>query len=93
MGQQTYKSDVVIVGGGIAGITSTIELLDRGLSLIPPKSALWVDCYGKRIGPRPMVTDLDTTDLLSSPFYVKLWGLIDHLRLFSANATKNPILL
>lgn len=36
---------------------------DDGLSLIPPKSALWIDCHGKRIGPRPMVTGFDTTDL------------------------------
>ncbi len=39
------------------------KIPDQGLSLIPPKSALWVDCYGKRIGPRPMVTGFDTTDL------------------------------
>ena len=36
---------------------------DHGLSLIPPKSALWMDCRGKRIGPRPMVTGFDTTEL------------------------------
>lgn len=32
----------------------------QGLSLIPPKSALWMDCRGRRIGPRPMVTGFDT---------------------------------
>ncbi|PCJ31604.1 MAG: FAD-binding dehydrogenase, partial [Moraxellaceae bacterium] len=39
------------------------QMPDHGLSLLPPKSALWVDCYGKRIGPPPMVTGFDTTDL------------------------------
>lgn len=35
----------------------------HGLSLIPPKSALWMDCRGNRIGPRPMVTGFDTNKL------------------------------
>ncbi len=32
----------------------------EGLSLIPPKSALWLDATGKRFGPRPLVTGFDT---------------------------------
>lgn len=39
------------------------EYPEHGLSLIPPRSALWVDCYGRRVGPRPMVTGFDTHDL------------------------------
>ena len=35
----------------------------HGLSLIPPKSALWMDSSGSRIGPRPMVTGFDTNKL------------------------------
>ncbi|MCG8316098.1 MAG: FAD-binding dehydrogenase [Pseudomonadales bacterium] len=35
----------------------------HGLSLIPPKSALWMDSHGNRIGPRPMVTGFDTNKL------------------------------
>ena len=35
----------------------------HGLSLIPPKTALWVDAFGNRIGPEPMVTAFDTHDL------------------------------
>lgn len=32
----------------------------HGLSLIPPKSALWLDHRGERIGPEPLVTGFDT---------------------------------
>lgn len=35
----------------------------HGLSLIPCKSALWLDHTGTRIGPEPMVTGFDTNDL------------------------------
>lgn len=35
----------------------------HGLSLIPSRSALWVDSTGKRVGPEPMVTGFDTHDL------------------------------
>jgi predicted oxidoreductase len=32
----------------------------HGLSLIPCKSALWLDHHGRRIGPEPLVTGFDT---------------------------------
>jgi hypothetical protein len=32
----------------------------EGLSLIPPKSALWLDATGKRFGPLPLITGFDT---------------------------------
>lgn len=35
----------------------------HGLSLIPCKSALWLDHTGRRIGPQPLVTGFDTHDL------------------------------
>lgn len=35
----------------------------HGLSLIPCKSALWLDHFGKRIGPQPLVTGFDTNYL------------------------------
>tara|TARA_R110001599_G_scaffold120586_1_gene291677 strand:- start:1722 stop:3332 length:1611 start_codon:yes stop_codon:yes gene_type:complete len=35
----------------------------HGLSLIPCKSALWLDANGKRIGPEPLVTGFDTNEL------------------------------
>ena len=36
---------------------------DHGISLVPPKSALWLDSHGNRIGPRPLVTGFDTHEL------------------------------
>lgn len=36
---------------------------DQGLSLIPPRSALWMDRHGRRIGPMPLITGFDTHDL------------------------------
>jgi len=35
----------------------------HGLSLIPCKSALWLDHTGRRIGPEPLVTGFDTNEL------------------------------
>ena len=35
----------------------------HGLSLIPCKSALWLDAQGRRIGPEPLVTGFDTNEL------------------------------
>lgn len=35
----------------------------HGLSLIPPRSALWLDAHGNRVGPEPMITGFDTHDL------------------------------
>ncbi|GLP94776.1 FAD-dependent oxidoreductase [Paraferrimonas sedimenticola] len=35
----------------------------HGLSLIPCKSALWLNAEGDRIGPMPLVTGFDTNDL------------------------------
>jgi uncharacterized protein len=39
------------------------EFASHGLSLIPCKSALWLDHTGKRIGPMPLVTGFDTNYL------------------------------
>ncbi len=36
----------------------------HGLSLVPPKSALWVNAHGERIGPVPLVTSYDTRYLV-----------------------------
>ncbi|MDK9704061.1 MAG: FAD-binding dehydrogenase [Sulfuritalea sp.] len=37
----------------------------HGLSLVPPRSALWLDWQGRRIGPMPLVTGFDTRDLVA----------------------------
>jgi uncharacterized protein len=37
----------------------------HGLSLVPPKSALWLNSRGARIGPMPLVAGFDTRDLIA----------------------------
>ena len=39
------------------------EFEQKGLSLIPPKTALWLDAFGKRVGPEPMISCFDTHNL------------------------------
>ncbi|MBE7635221.1 FAD-binding dehydrogenase [Sneathiella sp. P13V-1] len=36
----------------------------HGLSLVPSKSALWMDAKGRRIGPEPLVSGYDTWELV-----------------------------
>lgn len=67
--------DIVKAEGGVlthldkmwnyaAGIPHPTPKFDHhGLSLIPCKSALWLDYTGKRIGPDPLVTGFDTNYL------------------------------
>lgn len=38
---------------------------DHGLSLVPPRSALWLNWRGERIGPNPLVSGFDTRDLVT----------------------------
>jgi len=37
----------------------------HGLSLVPPKSALWLNWRGERIGPQPLVSGFDTRELVT----------------------------
>ncbi len=37
---------------------------DHGLSLIPPRSALWLNWRGERMGPQPLVSGFDTRRLV-----------------------------
>ncbi|HEX2530650.1 MAG TPA: FAD-binding dehydrogenase [Burkholderiaceae bacterium] len=37
----------------------------HGLSLVPPRSALWLDWRGQRIGPQPLVSGFDTRRLVA----------------------------
>lgn len=39
---------------------------DHGLSLVPPRSGLWLDPQGRRIGPEPLVTGFDTHALVAA---------------------------
>lgn len=39
---------------------------DHGLSLVPPRSALWLNWQGRRIGPQPLVSGFDTRRLVTA---------------------------
>ena len=70
-----HMHDVVAASGGqvthlenmwnyAAGIPHTKPQFEgHGLSLIPCKSALWLDHTGTRIGPDPLITGFDTNDM------------------------------
>ncbi len=50
-----------------AGVTHTNPRFDgHGLSLIPTRSAMWMDPTGRRIGPVPLVTAFDTRAMVAS---------------------------
>jgi uncharacterized protein len=38
---------------------------NHGLSLVPPRSALWLSWRGERLGPQPLVTGFDTRELVT----------------------------
>ncbi len=38
---------------------------NHGLSLVPPRSALWLNWRGERIGPQPLVSGFDTRRLVT----------------------------
>ncbi|MGE5453065.1 MAG: FAD-binding dehydrogenase [Acidobacteriota bacterium] len=45
----------------VAGVRHPQPLFEgHGLSLVPPKSAVWLDPDGRRIGPEPFITGFDT---------------------------------
>ncbi|GAA6173724.1 FAD-binding dehydrogenase [Colwellia sp. KU-HH00111] len=60
-GNITHLDKMWNYAAGIPHPTPTFK--QQGLSLIPCKSALWLDSNGKRIGPEPLVTGFDTNDL------------------------------
>ncbi len=60
-GNVTHLDKMWNYAAGIPHPKATFE--HQGLSLIPCKSALWLDTTGKRIGPEPMITGFDTNEL------------------------------
>lgn len=60
-GNITHLDKMWNYAAGIPHPKATFE--HQGLSLIPCKSALWLDSSGERIGPKPMVTGFDTNEL------------------------------
>ncbi len=60
-GNITHLDKMWNYAAGIPHPKATFQ--QQGLSLIPCKSALWLNSKGKRIGPEPMVTGFDTNEL------------------------------
>ncbi|HET8705581.1 MAG TPA: FAD-dependent oxidoreductase, partial [Pseudomonadales bacterium] len=60
-GALTHMSDMWNYAAGIAHPQPKFS--GQGLSLIPCKSALWLNHRGERIGPDPLITGFDTTYL------------------------------
>ena len=60
-GNVTHLNKMWNYAAGIPHPQATFD--HQGLSLIPCKSALWLDSHGKRIGPEPLVTGFDTNEL------------------------------
>ena len=42
------------------------RMADHGLSIVPPKSALWLDYRGRRIGPEPLIAGFDTSFMVDA---------------------------
>ena len=57
-GRVTHLDKMWNYAAGIHHPRPTVPM--EGLSLIPPKSALWLDATGRRFGPLPLVTGFDT---------------------------------
>jgi len=61
-GNITHLDKVWPYAAGVHHPKPTRDL--HGLSIIPPKSALWLDYTGKRFGPMPLMTAYDTRYLV-----------------------------
>ncbi len=61
-GKVTHLDKMWPYAAGVHHPNPTREL--HGLSLVPPKSALWLNYRGERIGPMPLVTAYDTRYLV-----------------------------
>lgn len=75
------------------------QFAGHGLSLIPAKSALWVDPQGQRIGPRPLVSGFDTRELVAQiarSGWPHTWQVLNHRiavrELAASGAEHNPLI-
>ncbi|PCJ50039.1 MAG: FAD-binding dehydrogenase [Gammaproteobacteria bacterium] len=57
-GQTSNMHNMWNYAAGIPNPNADFE--NHGLSLIPPRSAIWIDNKGHRIGPEPLVSSFDT---------------------------------
>jgi predicted oxidoreductase len=78
-GQLTHLDKMWNYAAGVHHYASTKP--HAGLSLVPPKSALWLNWRGERIGPQPLVSGYDTRDLVTQVCKQERqysWQLLNH---------------
>lgn len=75
------------------------QFAGQGLSLIPPKSGLWLDPQGQRIGPVPFVTAFDTREQvahISQQQWTHTWQVLNRRiavrELAASGAEHNPLI-
>ncbi|MDE2593885.1 MAG: FAD-binding dehydrogenase [Burkholderiales bacterium] len=82
----------------VAGVRHPQPLFEgHGLSLVPPKSALWLDPDGRRIGPEPFITGFDTrvmVERVSQAGWPYTWQVLNrriaNKELAASGADHNP---
>lgn len=60
----TYPGRAWHYAAGVAHPRPTMA--NHGLSLVPPRSALWLDLQGRRFGPRPLIGSSETSHLVDT---------------------------
>lgn len=78
-GQLTHLNKMWNYAAGVHHYASTKP--HAGLSLVPPRSALWLNWRGERIGPQPLVSGYDTRDLVAQVCKQERqysWQLMNH---------------
>ncbi len=96
-GKLTHMQDMWNYAAGIPHPAA--EFAGQGLSLIPSKSALWLDHRGLRIGPQPLVSGFDTNYLceklsqLDKPYSWQVLNKRIALKEFAISGSKhNPMI-
>jgi predicted oxidoreductase len=96
-GRVTHLDAMWNYAAGVAHPSPQFE--GHGLSLVPPRSALWVDPTGRRIGPVPLVAGFDTRDLvtrISRAGWPHTWQVMNRRiarrELAASGAEHNPLI-
>lgn len=96
-GQVTHLDQMWNYAAGVRHPNPQFE--GHGLSLIPAKTALWMDPRGERIGPVPLITAFDTRELvaqISRSRWPYTWQILNRRiaerELAASGAEHNPLI-